>query len=142
MLTTPPPEWEVPPTRAGGGIGMAQSLVTPLCTSGGFRVAWWTWGSDDVGGVSTWRVCCCRVVLWWPPPDREFEFEWSDEYKATQDTFAACAASGDPNSFMMLLQQKPFHVDTMLQLFEYFRATGQQEEAAEMLQRYADTVGV
>jgi hypothetical protein len=49
--------------------------------------------------------------------------------------YNACAAFGDPNSFMMLLQQKPFHIDTMLQLFEYFRATGQQEEAAEMLQR-------
>ncbi len=64
-----------------------------------------------------------------------FEYEWSEEYQHTQEIFNACAAGGDPNAFMMLLESHPFHVDTMLQLSEYFRATGQLEEAADMLKR-------
>jgi hypothetical protein len=29
VLCTAPQEWEVPPNRIGGGIGMRQTLVTP-----------------------------------------------------------------------------------------------------------------
>ena len=71
---------------------------------------------------------------------KSFEYEWSDEYKTLQDQFNACVATFDPNNLMMLLQRHPFHVDSMLQLSEYFRATGQVETAAELLRRCLHTL--
>ncbi len=67
---------------------------------------------------------------------REFDFEWSEGYSVQQDQFQHVLASGDPDALMGLWASQPCHVDTMLQLSEYLRMTGQRQHAVELVQRY------
>jgi hypothetical protein len=66
---------------------------------------------------------------------REFEYEWSDGYTLSQELFQQAVLSGDPQALIDLWHSQPSHIDTMLQLAEYFRTVGQKDACADFVQR-------
>lgn len=68
---------------------------------------------------------------------RTFHYEFSNAYFEVQEAFKHTVATYDPNNVARLLQRHPYHVDSMLQMSEFYRSTNQLDEAAGMLRRYA-----
>lgn len=66
---------------------------------------------------------------------REFEYEWSDGYTLSQDLFQQAVLTGNPQALIDLWHSQPSHIDTMLQLAEYFRTVGQKDACADFVQR-------
>jgi hypothetical protein len=67
--------------------------------------------------------------------DGHFEYEYSDIYEHIQVQYEVCVQSYDPNQISQLLRFHPYHVDSMIQLSEILQATGQMEQAAQLVQR-------
>ncbi|KAF7329293.1 hypothetical protein MKEN_00190300 [Mycena kentingensis (nom. inval.)] len=55
------------------------------------------------------------------PQERWWTVEYSKKYKSVTRAFMQVVYSGDPNGFYSLLQQFPWHGDTLLQLAEVYR---------------------
>lgn len=66
---------------------------------------------------------------------KTFKFVHSKSYQQTQFMFFQCVQSGDPQTLMNLLNQAPFHIDTLLQVSEILRHQGDNEQSLEMLTR-------
>jgi len=64
-----------------------------------------------------------------------FKILWSVRYQHVQQTFFQCVESGDPNTLTGLLQYHPYHVDSMLQLCEACKMTGQLDMALDFIER-------
>jgi len=64
-----------------------------------------------------------------------FRFVWSSSYKKLQEEFFMCVQTHDPNSFQYLLDTHPYHVDSLLQLSEVCKQTGDLDKALELIER-------
>ncbi|KAL6041664.1 Transcription factor 25 [Balamuthia mandrillaris] len=85
----------------------------------------------------------------WPPPPPDMEMElldskdglyyfgmkWFGHYHRLQEQFMACVETGDPNTIAQLLQFHPYHLDSLLQLYDVCSHTGEREMAAELIER-------
>ncbi|KAK9851873.1 hypothetical protein WJX84_005125, partial [Apatococcus fuscideae] len=54
---------------------------------------------------------------------------------AVQRVFEQSQASMDPNRIVQILQQHPYHIDSLLTMYELYRSTGEQAYADEILER-------
>mmetsp|Transcript_19161 Transcript_19161/g.41385 ORF Transcript_19161/g.41385 Transcript_19161/m.41385 type:complete len:710 (+) Transcript_19161:50-2179(+) len=64
-----------------------------------------------------------------------FRYRYSPSYRTTQGLFEQCQATYDPNSIAALLQQAPYHVDSLLTMYDLYRHTGDNQYAEEVLAR-------
>ncbi|KAK9846792.1 hypothetical protein WJX84_000742, partial [Apatococcus fuscideae] len=64
-----------------------------------------------------------------------FEYVQSSSYQAVQRVFEQSQASMDPNRIVQILQQHPYHIDSLLTMYELYRSTGEQAYADEILER-------
>jgi len=64
-----------------------------------------------------------------------YELAFSEEYMGTQQLFVAMAATHDPQNIADILHQHPYHLDTLLQMSEIYSQMGEQQQAADMLER-------
>ncbi|OZJ05674.1 hypothetical protein BZG36_01441 [Bifiguratus adelaidae] len=64
-----------------------------------------------------------------------FEFIHSKDYQGVQRAFKNCVATMDPNTLVILLQNHPYHVDTLLQLSEVAKHSGDWQAAGEFMER-------
>ncbi|PNH09023.1 Transcription factor 25 [Tetrabaena socialis] len=64
-----------------------------------------------------------------------FRYLHSATYKETQARFYRCQASYDPATIAALLQQSPYHVDSLLAMHDLYRHMGENTYAEEMLER-------
>eukprot|EP01114_Cavostelium_apophysatum_P008342 TRINITY_DN2075_c0_g1_i1.p1 TRINITY_DN2075_c0_g1~~TRINITY_DN2075_c0_g1_i1.p1 ORF type:complete len:604 (+),score=194.27 TRINITY_DN2075_c0_g1_i1:1340-3151(+) len=64
-----------------------------------------------------------------------FKITFNASYKATQEEFYRCVQSGNPSSFQYLLSKCPYHVDSLLQLSEICKKTGEFEMAMDLIER-------
>ncbi|KAI0222813.1 hypothetical protein L0F63_006417 [Massospora cicadina] len=86
----------------------------------------------------------------WPPPDkpglamdspeeadgvRYFHFTHNNRYRELQRAFYQAVVSLDPNNIAMVTHLSPYHVDTLLQLSEIAKHSGQVTEASELIER-------
>ncbi|KAG8855858.1 hypothetical protein FRB96_006680 [Tulasnella sp. 330] len=69
------------------------------------------------------------------PGERWWTIEHSQSYKKTQLEFLSAVAAGDPNGFLLILQQHPWHIDTLLQLSEVFRHEDDHIHATDLVDR-------
>ena len=53
-----------------------------------------------------------------------------------QQNFYNCVRSNDPNSFFVLLQQNPYHIDTLIQLSEILKQFGENDQAKDLIERF------
>ena len=106
ILVPPKKEWPTPPSRIGGGIGMALD-----------RTAAAVEGEHFESGA------------------KYFTFEWSEDYVALQADYLARVSTNDPNMIRDLLYHAPHHVDSLLQLSVVSDSYGQRDSSAELLRR-------
>ncbi|KAL6754257.1 transcriptional repressor TCF25-domain-containing protein [Haematococcus lacustris] len=66
---------------------------------------------------------------------RQFTFTWSSSYRMHQATFERCQASMDPNAIAGLLHQAPYHVDSLLAMYDLYRNMGENQYAEDTLAR-------
>jgi hypothetical protein len=86
----------------------------------------------------------------WPPPPTfatrlgahmlvdehgAFTFEAGQGYRAAQQHFVALQATYDPQMIVQLLQQYPYHVDALLQMYDVLVGSQQNEAAFAMLRK-------
>lgn len=64
-----------------------------------------------------------------------FRYAYSSAYQSTQRAFERCQASYDPNSIIALLQHNPYHLDSLLAMYDMYRHMGENQYAEEMLSR-------
>ncbi|KAL3901050.1 MAG: hypothetical protein SGCHY_000900 [Lobulomycetales sp.] len=64
-----------------------------------------------------------------------FSFTHSNAYKGIQKTFFDVVATHDPNRITFLVQQYPYHIDSLLQLSEISRQSGNVTQSAELVER-------
>eukprot|EP00299_Pterocystis_sp_00344_P015840 c7928_g1_i2.p1 GENE.c7928_g1_i2~~c7928_g1_i2.p1 ORF type:complete len:447 (+),score=88.34 c7928_g1_i2:572-1912(+) len=85
---------------------------------------WAPWTSGDVWMVKTTET----------EGNQWFCFEYSDRYYQQQLEYHLCVASHDPQSLIALLRHNPYHIDTLLQLAQAVRQSGQNDEATELIE--------
>ena len=66
---------------------------------------------------------------------RWFVVEHSRDYQRTQALFHQAVDSLDPDNLRVVLHEQPYHVDTLLQFSDVFRAQEDSETAADLLMR-------
>lgn len=59
-----------------------------------------------------------------------YNFTYTPEYSYAEQFYQEAVASMDPNNFVLLLQQHPYHVGTLLQLAHAMRSQGDAEVPA------------
>ncbi|KXZ51917.1 hypothetical protein GPECTOR_11g44 [Gonium pectorale] len=64
-----------------------------------------------------------------------FRYVHSPAYRDTQARFYRCQASYDPATIAALLQQAPYHADSLLAMHDLYRHMGENSYAEEMLDR-------
>ncbi|KAG8982657.1 hypothetical protein FRB93_007927 [Tulasnella sp. JGI-2019a] len=69
------------------------------------------------------------------PGEKWWTIEHSQSYKKTQLEFLSAVAAGDPNGLFAILQQHPWHIDTLLQLSEVFRQQDDYTHATDLVDR-------
>lgn len=106
VLVPPKKEWPTPPSRIGGGIGMALDRTAAAVEGEHFE-----------------------------PGAKYFTFEWSEDYVALQADYLARVSTNDPNMIRDLLYHAPHHVDSLLQLSVVSDSYGQRDSSAELLRR-------
>ena len=67
--------------------------------------------------------------------DHSFRYVHAPAYAALQAEFALRAETLDPTLLVELLAAHPYHVDTLLQVGEMYRAAGELDHAGECVQR-------
>ena len=68
-------------------------------------------------------------------PGVYYELRYTDEYRQGQQLFAAMAATHDPQNLVDVLHQHPYQLDTLLQMSQIYAQMGEQQQAADMLER-------
>jgi hypothetical protein len=66
---------------------------------------------------------------------RYFRYAHESQYERVQEQYRAVVSTHDPNLLVDLIRRCPFHVDTLLQLAEVYRQTGEPEHAGELIER-------
>mmetsp|Transcript_7991 Transcript_7991/g.23577 ORF Transcript_7991/g.23577 Transcript_7991/m.23577 type:complete len:721 (-) Transcript_7991:247-2409(-) len=69
-----------------------------------------------------------------PDGDPEYSYVYSGNYEAVQEIYLDAQRSNDVNQIAALLQQTPYHTDSLLTLFDLQRSMGEHAQADEMLQ--------
>eukprot|EP01101_Sappina_pedata_P003978 TRINITY_DN1627_c1_g1_i1.p1 TRINITY_DN1627_c1_g1~~TRINITY_DN1627_c1_g1_i1.p1 ORF type:complete len:552 (+),score=182.91 TRINITY_DN1627_c1_g1_i1:340-1995(+) len=64
-----------------------------------------------------------------------FAFKWTREYMSTQRTFQNCVDRSDVDGIMHLLMYSPYHIDSLLQICELMRQSGEYQKAEDLIQR-------
>jgi len=64
-----------------------------------------------------------------------FKFTHSTKYQEVQRMFLDCVASYNPNNIAELLRRYPYHVDSLIQLSEVFKQSGDIPMAANFIER-------
>eukprot|EP00833_Pecoramyces_ruminatium_P007610 jgi/Orpsp1_1/1181642/evm.model.c7180000078030.2 len=64
-----------------------------------------------------------------------FKFTHSTKYQEIQRIFLDCVASYNPNNIAELLRRYPYHVDSLIQLSEVFKHSGDIPMAASFIER-------
>jgi hypothetical protein len=65
----------------------------------------------------------------------EYRFVHSTAYQETQRQYELAVASMDPQRLVVLLQQNPYHIATLLQVSEIMKHDRQHTEAGDLLER-------
>jgi hypothetical protein len=65
----------------------------------------------------------------------EFKYTHSTKYQEIQRIFLDCVASYNPNNIAELLRRYPYHVDSLIQLSEVFKQSGDIAMAASFIER-------
>lgn len=73
-----------------------------------------------------WPPCCAAG----PDGSPCFCYTWSPNYAAAQRVFEAAQASYDPNAVGAVLQQFPYHVDSLLAMNDLYRSMGEAQVRA------------
>ncbi|TGZ62704.1 hypothetical protein CRM22_007294 [Opisthorchis felineus] len=87
-----------------------------------------------------------RIKLSWPPitrfgldmerlPDRSYTFTHNKDYRNIQKAFYSALDSMDPNNFMHILTDCPYHIDSLLQLSEILMHQDNSEMGSDLLER-------
>lgn len=104
-------------------------------------------GRTHKSGRSTWivpeliswtrhpRPGISMVVVETTPGYQVFKYVHSQSYQQCQFRFLEAVESLNPENIMMLLNQEPFHVDTLLQVSEIFRLGDDSAMAAQLIER-------
>jgi hypothetical protein len=71
----------------------------------------------------------------------EYRFVHSTAYQDAQRQYEIAVASMDHNRMVMLLQQNPYHIATLLQVSEIMKHQGQHAEAGDMIERVLFSFG-
>jgi hypothetical protein len=50
-----------------------------------------------------------------------FKYTWSPHYRGAQALFEQAQASYDPNAIAAVLQQAPFHLDSLMAMYDLYR---------------------
>lgn len=66
---------------------------------------------------------------------RYYKYSHEGAYARVQEEYRVLVNMHDPNMLVKLLEQHPFHVDTLLQLAELYRQMGELDTAAEYIER-------
>ena len=99
---------------------------------------WWPPMPPGVGPVHSMELLPGEVSSVGDVPSgvaRVFSFVHDTAYYHLEDLYDEAVASMDPNNFMHVLRQHPFHVDSLLALSKVHRAHGEGESALDMLER-------
>eukprot|EP00761_Pharyngomonas_kirbyi_P000775 gb/GECH01000776.1/.p1 GENE.gb/GECH01000776.1/~~gb/GECH01000776.1/.p1 ORF type:complete len:628 (+),score=199.98 gb/GECH01000776.1/:1-1884(+) len=64
-----------------------------------------------------------------------YRYQWNQEYKNTELYYEQCVASHDPNNFIALLQEHPYHVSTLLQLAEVYSLQDDVQQSSDLVER-------
>lgn len=62
-----------------------------------------------------------------------FVFKHDDEYQEAQFEFLSAVATHNPNALMFLLSRYPYHVDTLLQVSEMAKQSGDWTMAGDCI---------
>jgi tetratricopeptide (TPR) repeat protein len=62
-------------------------------------------------------------------------YAFSSSYQEVQKKYEECSASHDPNTIVMLVNQHPYHIDSLLTLAEVYRRMGESQRSADLLER-------
>ncbi|CAG8578848.1 6524_t:CDS:10 [Paraglomus occultum] len=98
------------------------------------------------------RMLLARPRDSWPPIDRVgyglsmefveekngvqyFKINHSQKYRSIQELFLDCIASHDPNTIAALVRDNPYHIDSLLQLSDICKMSGDHGVAGEMVER-------
>jgi tetratricopeptide (TPR) repeat protein len=60
---------------------------------------------------------------------------WNREYSDLQNAFYTCVQTNNLNSISNLLAYHPYHVDSLLQLAEVLKQTGEYQQAEDLIER-------
>nr|CAG8581408.1 12221_t:CDS:10 [Entrophospora candida] len=64
-----------------------------------------------------------------------FKFTHSNQYQSVQSLFLQCVATHDPNTIYAVLRDNPYHIDSLLQMSEIYKMSGDHTMAAEFIER-------
>ncbi|CAK9211367.1 unnamed protein product [Sphagnum jensenii] len=64
-----------------------------------------------------------------------FRYTFSASYMEVQKMYEECVSSHDPNTIAMLVNQHPYHVDSLLALAELYKHMGEFQRSADLLER-------
>ncbi|RIB04235.1 transcriptional repressor TCF25-domain-containing protein [Gigaspora rosea] len=64
-----------------------------------------------------------------------FTFTHSQQYQTIQISFIQCVATHDPNTIYALLRDNPYHIDSLLQMSDIYKMSGDLVMAQEFLER-------
>ena len=115
VLVTPEDSFGVPPPKASGGIGMS---MKPAASDG-----------------ADWSPSSLPAILRRAGPVRTFHYEFSAPYASAQAMFTQAVRTYDPNAIAQVLQRHPYHIDSLLQMAEFYRATTQLDASSDALRR-------
>ena len=67
--------------------------------------------------------------------DMVFQFTHSPQYQEVQLTFLRAVSSFNPDNISAILRNSPYHIDSLLQLSEVFKMSGDTQTAADFVER-------
>ena len=91
-----------------------------------------------VKAKDNWPVCPIGITMQFEDSKDGYDYfkiTWNDNYASLQEEFFKCVATHDPNSFQYLLQKSPYHIDSLVQLSEVCKQTGELETAQDFIER-------
>lgn len=73
-----------------------------------------------------------------------FELQFDEGYMSVQEQYYAMVATHDPEMMADLMHLHPYHIDTMLQMSDYYTQMGEHATAADLIERsvYALELGM
>lgn len=64
-----------------------------------------------------------------------FRYTFSSSYQAVQKRYEEYSASHDPNAIAMIVNQHPYHIDSLLTLADVYRHMGETQTSSDLLER-------